>query len=231
MQYFQPPTMGEGVPCPYLPDRTFVQEYFLAADLDQAEWGNLLRQGWRRFGWYFFRPACGTCRACESLRLPVDRLTPTASQRRVLRKNAETAVQVRPLEYKPEYFELYADHSRRFDGKEVDEEDFRQNFFTPAAPAALVEYRIGGELAAVGFVDLGDRELSSVYFIYKEKYAAWSLGTFSVFAESRLALENGFSFYNLGFWVRDNARMKYKGNFLPRELLDPETGQWVEDNS
>ena len=57
--------------CSYLPEQLSSLEYQIVADVTAAEYADLLVRGYRRFGRYIFRPVCGTCRECRSLRIPV----------------------------------------------------------------------------------------------------------------------------------------------------------------
>lgn len=221
-----PPRDAPATECPYLPERSFVQRYFFGIDAGSDETAALLAGGWRRFGSFFFQPHCPGCTACWPLRVDAATLTPTASQRRVWSRNADVTLTVVPLEYRDEYYELYAHHSRTRFEKDTDPEDFRQTFFTAAVPAFLTEYRIEGRLAGLGFCDEGDDALSSVYFVFHDDFADRSLGVYSVLRECALAVERGRKWYYLGYWVQGNATMAYKGRFAPRQTMDWSTGRW-----
>jgi len=221
-----PPREAPAVECPYLPNRTFVQRYFFGFEANAVETAALLAAGWRRFGSFFFRPDCPGCRACLPVRLDAGALTPTASQRRVWKRNEDVEFSMAPLEYRDEYYELYRQHSlSRFD-KQSDPDDFRQTFFEASVPAFLTEYRVDGRLAGLGFCDEGTDALSSVYFVFGDDFADRSLGTFSVLRECALAVDRGRRWYYLGYWVQGNATMAYKGRFLPRQVMDWDTTSW-----
>ena len=226
MQADGAPRDAPGMECPYLPDRTFVQSFFFGAGASLEETGFLLGSGWRRFGNFFFRPRCPGCGACVPVRIDAPNLTMTPGQSRVWKKNSDVEFSVVPLEYREEYYALYREHSLGRFGKETDPDDFRRTFFDDAVPAFLTEYRIGGELAGLGFCDEGDDCLSSVYFVFADRFADRSLGTYSVLRECRLAAERGRRWYNLGYWVQGNQTMAYKGRFHPRQVMDWETGEW-----
>jgi len=131
-----------------------------------------------------------------------------------------------PPIYQPEYYAVYEEHSRLRFGKDSDEDDFQATFFERAVPSFVTEYRIQGELAALGFCDLSSVGLSSVYFVFRSKFANRSLGIFSVLKECELARQHGLSWYFLGFHVRGNATMAYKARFFPRQILNWTTGEW-----
>jgi hypothetical protein len=74
-------------PCEYLPDRIWRFRFELVLHLRPADYVQLLQQGWRRFDDVIFRPACPSCRMCQSLRVPVARFRPNPTQRRVWKRN------------------------------------------------------------------------------------------------------------------------------------------------
>ena len=221
-----PPREAPGVECPYLPEKTFIQSYFFGENGDLDDAGFLLGAGWRRFGKFFFRPLCEGCQACLPVRIDTAHLKLTPSQARVWKKNTDVGFAVVPVVYQDEYFSLYREHSRTRFSKDPDPDDFRKSYFEPSVPGFLTEYRIDGELAGLGFCDEGADCLSSVYFVFADRFAHRSLGTYSVLRECQLAVERGRPWYNLGYWVQGNATMAYKGLFAPRQTMDWETGDW-----
>lgn len=224
------PRKAPPVECPYLPGQTFVQEYFFGDELNTDEMGFLLSHAWRRFGSFFFRPDCPGCKACQPLRIPVKNLRLTDSQKRVMKKNLETDIAVRPLEFREEHFEIYQNHSQVRFGKEADPIDFQQTFYTRSAPAFITEYRVKGRMAAVGFCDRGSEGLSSVYFVFHEDFRHLSLGIYSILRECRLAEELGLDYYYLGYFVQGNDVMQYKGQFHPHQIRDWGSGQWEDES-
>ena len=51
-------------------------------------------------------------------------------------------------------------------------EEFISQFYTPSGPSAQSEFRIGRKLAGVGFLNLSQKGISSVYFVYRDGLAA-----------------------------------------------------------
>lgn len=228
MQMLQEPDFSARHDCPYLPDRQARMEYFFAAGLSAGELDALLTTGWRKFGLYFFRPACQGCRACMPLRVPVDRFTPSKSQRRTCRKAESVTVEFKPLEFREEIFEVYRDHSlSRFD-KHAALDDFLQSFYQPSCPALQSEYYLDGHLAAVGFLDKSEGGLSSVYFVYRSAAASYGLGTYSVLAEIGETARLGLPYYYLGYVIAENHHMAYKAGFRPHQLYNWEQQRWFD---
>ena len=79
-------------PCPYLPGR-MERKLFTALQGDSAEKLNdsLSKQGFRRSQHVLYRPSCSDCSACLSARIDVRRFSPSKSQRRALKRNANLA--------------------------------------------------------------------------------------------------------------------------------------------
>ena len=194
--------------------------------MDEHEFDVLLSSGWRRFGSFFFRPACPGCRQCIPIRLDVAALEPGRSQRRVLSRGRGIAMEA--LEPRPsdEAWEVYRSHSLYQFGRSPNREDFENIYFDNAVPALQTEYRLDGHLVGLGFLDVGADGFSSVYFSFHSDAARWSLGTLSVLRESELARQNGRSWYYLGYWVPGCGAMDYKSRFFPHQLLDWNTGEW-----
>ncbi len=228
MQLYQPLRRGEPSSCPYLPGRSFVSEFFLAGGLSAAELALFLAAGWRKFGPYFFRPACPECRQCIPLRVAADRFLPSTSQRRILRRNADLQVSCGPLHYSEEAFALYQAHSSERFEQESDREGFVASFYQPSCPALQLELRLEGELIGLGILDLANDGLSSVYFCFDPRHSRRNLGTFGALHEIELARQLGLPWYYLGYFVPGSPRMAYKDHFRPRQHYAWETSCWQE---
>ena len=229
MMMLYPKSFSQPSECPYIGGKSCRFEFFFAADLSPEELELHLSQGWRTFGLNYFRPVCG-CTLCIPIRIPCGDFEPSKSQRRVMRKNADVEISVTNLRYTPEILEIYNEHSCVRFGKEPEsEETFLEQFYTPSCPGAQSEFRIGGKLVGVGFLNISHRSISSVYFVYRDGLLDRSFGIFSMLAEIEFAKKYGFDFYYPGYWVKECGRMKYKGGFLPREVYDWETGIWSKD--
>lgn len=87
-------------------------------------------------------------------------------------------------------------------------------------------YRLDGRLIAIGIIDLLPHCVSGVYFVYHEDFEKWSFGKLSALREAALALEEGYEFYYMGYYIHPCTKMRYKGEYKPQHVLDPETNQW-----
>jgi len=93
-------------------------------------------------------------------------------------------------------------------------------------------YRIDGHLVAFGVLDILPGAVSGVYFIYDPDWSALSLGKVSALRECALAFEleqmgMGRMFYMMGYYIHNCQKMKYKAEYSPSYLLDPEMYEWL----
>jgi arginine-tRNA-protein transferase len=222
--------LSESQICHYLPDREWRFKYFFASELNGEELNVLLSRGWRKFGFYYFRPFCDGCDECVPIRVPVELYRPSGNQKNIIRKNKDVFVRFGELQFSEEIYSIYEAHSRVRFGTESSLDEFTMNFYTRSCPALQSEYYIDGKLAGVGFLDKTDEALSSVYYIFHPDYSSRSLGTFSAIREIAYARELGMKYYYLGYYIRGCGRMKYKNRFRPYELFDWNGEDWhLED--
>ncbi len=215
------------VECPYLPDRLFIQDYFFASHLDPHEISVILAAGWRRFGSFFFRPSCSNCRECVPLRVDVEGLVPSRSQRRVISRGRNIQMEAVSPRLNDDVWRVYESHSRLRFNREVSRDDFEQAFYGSCPFGLQTEYRLEGELIALGFLDVGEDALNSIYFAFDPRWSRYSPGVLSVFREAQLAGSEGLRWYYIGYWVRDSHSMSYKNNYYPHQIYDWESGSWL----
>lgn len=217
--------------CPYLENRKWRTNYFFASGLSADELEFILSKGWRKFGMYYFRPACRDCDECVPIRLLTGEMNVSKSMKRVLRRCREIRVEFNEPEYRDEIYEIYKKHSLvRFD-KTSSQSDFLHSFYTLSCPSIQSEYFLDDRLIATGFLDVSSTSLSSVYFIYDTDYMNYRLGTFSIIREAAYGLERGLNYYYLGYYVKENRSMAYKNCFHINEKMDWTTGIWINEKT
>ena len=221
--------VSEESPCPYIKSNNWRCRYFFATDVSGQELDIILANGWRKFGIYYFLPECTECRECIPIRIRANELTPTRSQKRVIKKCINVNVEFRDMEYRDEIYEIYREHSLTRFNKDSKIEDFIHSFYTRSCPAIQSEYYIDSVLAGVGFIDVSANALSSIYFIYRSEYNRFRLGTFSVIKETELALSMGLDYYYLGYFIKENQSMAYKNTFHANEKFDWGAGSWLHE--
>ncbi|KAH6850908.1 arginine-tRNA-protein transferase [Chaetomium sp. MPI-CAGE-AT-0009] len=87
-------------------------------------------------------------------------------------------------------------------------------------------YRIDGKLVAVGVLDLLPDCVSAVYFLYHESIHWLNPGKLGALREIALAREAGYRWWYPGYYVHNCAKMRYKIEYKPQYVLDPEDLQW-----
>ncbi|NII11690.1 arginyltransferase [Oleiagrimonas sp. C23AA] len=200
-----------------------------APNLDRL-YPQALESGFRRAGGHLYHPRCEGCRACVPCRIPVDRFTPSRSQRRCLARNEDLAVVETAPGYNEERYALYTRylHSRHRNGgmDDADPEDFQRFLTAPWSPTVFLEIRQGRELVGVAVTDVTERGPSAVYTFFEPGLGARSLGTFAILKQLELAAQMKLPHVYLGFWIESHPKMDYKRRFHPLEILV--RGGWRE---
>ncbi|ODS62516.1 MAG: arginyltransferase [Arenimonas sp. SCN 70-307] len=211
--------------CGYWPER-------LARDLiiDPADphlpsvYGQALAMGFRRSGGHVYRPYCGGCRACISVRIPVDRFEPGRSHKRCLARNADLELRIAPARRTDENFALYRRYlDTRHAGGGMDDpapENFDAFLACRWSPTEFMEFRLGGELVALAVTDVLPQGLSAVYTFFEPALAERSLGTYAILQQVARARREQRGYVYLGFWLAGHPKMEYKRRFRPLEYLD-----------
>jgi len=222
-------------PCPYLGGKEERKVFTHLVGERAPELNNILTQGgFRRSQSIAYRPACEGCRSCVSVRVVAKDFRPTPSMRRVARRNADIASDMRiavPTSEQYAIFRAYLD-SRHRDGGMADMTvlDYAMMVEDSHIETRIIEYRMrgSGELVAIALTDVLGDGLSMVYSFFEPDQAARSLGTFMVLDHIARAKRMGLSYVYLGYWVRGSRKMDYKSRFLPQERLMPEGWTRVE---
>ncbi len=214
--------------CPYMPGRTAQIRAFGATRLAADAYHDLMDAGFRRTGTTFYQPICRHCRRCQAIRIPVERYSPSKSQRRAWQRNQDLSIVAGKPDPTTEKYQLYCRYTA--DRHKAQQPDSRQAFraFLYESPVQTVEmtYRdVSGRLLAVGICDVSVRSLSSVYFYFDPGELRRGLGTFGAMCEIAAAQRMGIGHYYLGYWVPGCRAMQYKQSFRPFELLDGD-GVW-----
>ena len=200
----------------------------MASSIDGDTYRAFMDAGFRRSGRMVYQPVCRACSECRQIRVLSAAFTPTSSQRRVARKNADVTVTVGPPDLTNEKVAVYQCYLAEQHGKAGggDADSLRQFLYdSPTQTLEFVYRDPAGRLLAVGICDVSSTSLSSVYFYYDPADAVRSPGTFGAVHEIAWAAEHGLPHYYLGYWVRDCPAMTYKANFRPAEVLG-EDGTW-----
>lgn len=149
-------------------------------------------------------------------------------------------VTLEPDQFTEEKFELFA-HYQRSVHHEKDGDISRPGFkrFLCSSPITRRTeengknlgsyhqcYRLDGRLIAMSVLDLLPHAVSGVYFIYHTDFEKWSFGKLSACREAGLALEAGYEYYYMGYYIHSCKKMRYKGDFKPQYVLDNASLEW-----
>lgn len=212
-------------PCVYLPAETARLPLRLPERrLTRRELGRRLDAGDRRQGLLLYRPTCPTCRACEPIRVEVERFVPSRVQRRIRRRgDAAFAVEIGRPEASPERVALYNRHKLERDLDAGDGplglEGYREVFATSCVETVEIRYRLARRLVAVAITDVADDALSAVYCYFDPDASRLSPGAYSILKQIELCREWGLRYLYLGLHVLGCDVMRYKTDYLPHERL------------
>ena len=220
-------------PCPYLADR-FERKVFAHLPLSEGATVNdsLTQVGFRRSQNIAYRPACETCSACVSARIPTADYAFSRSERKVLARNEDLRRHLVEAEATTEQFDLLRRYlnARHASGgmAEMVWPDYVAMVEDTAVRTHIIEYRTAsqdggpGDLIACTLVDLMSDGLSLVYSFYDPDQTRRSLGSFMILDHVIQAGLVEIPYVYLGYWVRGSVKMDYKVRFSPIELLRQE---------
>lgn len=216
-------------PCSYLPDQQAVS---LFADPDHPltmpVYGRLLELGFRRSGRHVYRPACPSCQACQSLRIPVDDYRHRRIDRRVLKRNQDIEIHAVEQCFTREHFALYREYiASRHGGGSMDNahpQEYLTFLTSPWSDTWFYELRQGRRLLGVAVTDRFDTALSAVYTFFDPAEQDRSLGHFAILGQIAEARRLGLAHLYLGYWIDRCNKMRYKARYRPHQRL--EKGQW-----
>lgn len=211
-------------PCGYLAGYSARSLAVIPAHLiDTRAYSELVRMGFRRSGYYTYRPHCDHCQACVPVRLRIKDFTPSRSQRRAWKQHQELEVNILPLTFSQEHYDLYATYQKsRHAGGGMDADNVEQyrNFLMQSqVDSMLVEFRDNGQLRMVSVVDRLSDGLSAVYAFYDANVEDASYGTYNVLWLVEYCKSLGLPYLYLGYWIANSRKMAYKAKFRPIEGL------------
>ncbi|CAG8791986.1 24092_t:CDS:2, partial [Racocetra persica] len=103
---------------------------------------------------------------------------------------------------------------------------------TPGYGSFHQNYYLDDKLIAVAVLDILPKCASSVYFFYDPDFSYLQLGKYSALREISMTLElyvaglKDLHWYYMGYYIHNCQKMRYKGEYKPSDLLDPETYEW-----
>ncbi len=216
-------------PCPYRDTGIWRNLSFHTEAVSAHAYRTLMDQGFRRSGASIYHPACPGCQRCIPLRIDVQNFQPSKSQRRTARKNQDLEIDMVPLQFEQEHFQLYQRYQELWHHSQVEPEDYYEFLIRSPVETEIMTYRLQGELIGLGWVDKAEDALSSVYFAFNPDHADRRLGVYSVLAEVDYCRVLNLSWLYMGYWVEDSEKMRYKADYRPAEILVDQ--EWISLDS
>lgn len=204
-------------------------ENFLCVEASPADMDRLWADGWRHFGILFFRYRSavhgGKRYSVLPLRVDLERFRPTRGQRRVLAKNSDAKIWIRPTFVDEKKATLFLKHRRRFDENAPTSLD---QFLSPvpdSVPCPNIELCVylGETLAGVTFLDVGHTATSAVYAMFEPDESKRSLGILMMLYSIHYSRQLGHRYYYPGYAYHEPYAYDYKKRFVGLEVLD-----WTE---
>lgn len=189
-----------------------------------------LASGWIRVGGYLKRrplfPSKSAPRRNIPIRIRLEDFSFSKQQRRVLRKNADVKIDVRPLSIAREDEELFDRHRSRINGTPP------RTIYDVIPISSLTEIKKvtiteDDRLLAVSYLDVGKTSTYSIYGIFEPTIVWRSLGILSILKEIEFSIYEGKEFYYLGFVYDGPSNYDYKKRFRGAEYFDWK-GNWVK---
>jgi arginine-tRNA-protein transferase len=211
---------------------SFINEEFAASEVSPRQLDQLLASGWRHFGTRFFRYNLGfyerEIRLVIPLRIELKGFSLSKSQRRIVRKNHDLQIFIRPIKISDEKETLFERHKQRF---KEGVPDSLEDFLSPDAanvPCEAKEICVydNEKLLAASFFDVGERAISGVYAMFEPTENWRSLGIYTMLLEIEYACENHKNFYYQGYAYEGHSFYDYKKRFGNLEIYDWR-GNWT----
>jgi leucyl-tRNA---protein transferase len=205
-------------------------EHFLCVKASPAKMDALWADGWRHFGVVFVRYQTsvhgGRRFTVLPLRIDLRRFALTRSQKRVLAKNRDTEVVLRPSFIDDQKEVLFEKHRLRF---EENVPSSLLDFLSPnpaAVPCPNLELCVylGDKLLGATFLDVGERATSAVYAIFDPEEAKRSVGIFMMLSSIEFSRGRGYRYYYPGYAYREPFTYDYKKRFTGLEYLNSTAG-------
>ncbi|SFV71218.1 Arginine-tRNA-protein transferase [hydrothermal vent metagenome] len=214
-------------PCAYIPNKRMKMNYKQVEMVSKTFATAVAQRGWRRFGKSFIYPLCYGCTECKSLRIDVSNYKYSKSQRKAINRNEKTKISIQEPSMRKEHIALYNKYhayKAKRDGwnhQDISMQEYYENFIDGAHDFGKeLLYYIDDKLVCVDLIDILDDGISAVYCYYDPDYPRFSLGTYSLLYQIKLAENLGLDWVYLGYWIEGNKAFEYKENFEPLEILE-----------
>ncbi|MDX1489961.1 MAG: arginyltransferase [Pseudohongiellaceae bacterium] len=198
-------------------------------ELNKALYSRLINGGFRRSASHLYRPGCPQCSACISSRVRTREFERSKRFQRVWKRNDDLEVKEAKSVDSPELYELYARYinTRHKDGDmyPADQEQYQGFIQAKSCTTRFFVFYLDQRPIAACVTDVLDHGLSAMYSFFDPDLDKRSLGTYMILWQIEQAKAMNLPYLYLGYWIKESAKMSYKTQYRPLELLI--NGQWA----
>jgi len=221
--------------CPYQSDKK-ARTLFLSPEVntDSYLYSTLINQGFRRSGEHIYRPHCGDCKDCISVRVPTAEFKPGKGQKRTLKNSPLFYTEIVPARFNQQYYQLFDKYisTRHSDGDmyPTSPHQFREFLLSDWLECNFLNfYNIkDNKLVSTAVFDVVEDGLSAVYTFFDPDYARFSLGRLAILKLIKHAKANKLPYLYLGYWIKNSPKMDYKSEYRPIQCFVNQ--RWVQLN-
>ena len=208
--------------CPYLADKISVTQFIDPEKIpDINMYTYLTRFGFRRSGEHLYRPTCPDCKACISIRIPVQLFTTSRSQQRCLNKAKHFEFIHCNAYDSDEHYQLYETYiNTRHKGGDMyppTRQLFKNFLLSHWANTQFMEIRFEGTLIACAVYDQLVDGLSAVYCYFSPDFSQYSPGKLAILKQIFHAKTLNYNYLYLGYQIDECEKMNYKNQYQPIE--------------
>ena len=228
--------LSKPFPCSYYDDRE-AQYIVLDPKATESEevsdkvYTKLNQNGFRRSGSSLYRPHCGDCNACQSLKINVNEFAYKKRFKRTLKNNDDVYISLTKANTFEEHFDLYTRYqkSRHDKGTMLYDsiDDYQKMLIKTCVSTFLMEIRLkeNQQLIAVAITDSTHVGLSAMYTFYDPNMPKRSLGILAILKQIELCRKHNLKWLYLGYWIDNHPKMAYKTDFNPHLIFKNE--EWI----
>ena len=191
-------------------------------------------------GWYRMGPAIFTTHAItlegwiypvQWIRIRLDRMEVDRGLEKLMKKNRELAVSVRPFQMSEEMDQLYDRYyeSVSFEASPSIADFLLCGAIDTAYDSYVVELRNNAsQLVAAGIYDQGEESIAGIMNFYDPLYGKTSPGRYLMLLKALLARQAGMLYYYPGYIATGMKKFDYKKKLAPEatEFFEPASQQW-----
>ena len=221
--------------CSYIKDREQTTHYKVIENCSAQNCQDLIERGFRRFGKMYFRPICGDCQECQSIKIDIENFTFSSSQKRIIKKSSHFKSYVQTPTLSQEHLDLFAKYHLHMKDKkewtynETTPEHYYQSFVSGHNEFGYeVLYFDEDRLIGVDLIDILEDGISSIYFYYDPDYSKYSLGKLSLYNQIKFAQRSNKKWIYLGYYVEECPSLSYKSEYKPYITLEGRPSEYEE---